>query len=221
MQKLENFFHAYVIGGARAMARAHIDALLAEHGISQSANPDFFVSEFVSFSVEDARNVRAWQELMPSGERKVSVIYTDFINAEAQNALLKTFEEPIENTYIFLAIPKPDMLLPTLLSRVRVVMPAEDAAGSSAGPEALTFLNMKIGERISFIGKLAEKSEDDDASAQVREKAIAFLDNLEHYLSADPQKNHNKLEQILKFKKYLYMSGSSVKMILETIALSI
>ncbi len=215
---METLFHAYVVGGARADARAHIETLLKSQSIAIQDNPDFFVQEFVAFSVDDARAIRGWQELMPVGERKVSVIYTDFINNEAQNALLKTFEEPIANTHIFLAVPKPELLLPTLLSRVRVLMPM---AQNETSIDASEFLNMNISERMQFIAKLAEKSEDDDASAQVREKAVSFLDGLEQLLSKDPQKNQKSLEQILKFKKYLYMSGSSVKMILETIAFGI
>lgn len=215
---MSELYHAYVVGGARAVARAHIDALLLEHAIVQQGNPDVFLQEFTAFSVDDARAIRAWQELMPVGERKVAVIYTDFINTEAQNALLKTFEEPIANTHIFLAVPKPETLLPTLLSRVQILTPHFE---NETSIEASEFLKMKLVDRMQFIAKLAEKSEDDDASAQVREKAVSFLDGLEQLLAKDPQKNQKSLEQILKFKKYLYMSGSSVKMILETIALGI
>lgn len=214
--QIEKLFHSYVVGGARAEARAHIEALLKDQSIDTQGNPDFFVQEFTAFAVDDARAIRGWQELMPLGERKISVIYTDFINSEAQNALLKTFEEPIANTHIFLAVPKPELLLPTLLSRVRVLTPISQ---NETSIDASEFLNMKTSERMQFIAKLAEKSEDDDASALVREKAVSFLDGLEQLLSNDPQKNQKSLEQILKFKKYLYMSGSSVKMILETIAL--
>ncbi len=216
-----NLYHAYVIGGARADARAHLDELFGLHAIKTAGNPDFFESEHVSFSVDDARALRAWQELMPSGERKVSVVYTDFINTEAQNALLKTFEEPFPNTHIFLIVPKPDILLPTLLSRVRVVQPARSDLAGSTIIESSKFLLMKIGERMSFIQKLAEKSEDDDASAQVREKAISFLNDLEFLLAKDKIKNQKKLDKIIRLKKYLQISGASVKMILETIALTI
>jgi hypothetical protein len=215
---MNSLYHAYVVGGARADARAHIETLLKSQSIAVQDNPDFFVQEFVAFSVDDARAIRGWQELMPVGERKVSVIYTDFINNEAQNALLKTFEEPIANTHIFLAVPKPELLLPTLLSRVQILTPI---ASNEASIEASEFVQMNLSQRMQFIAKLAEKSEDDDASAQVREKAVSFLDGLEQLLAKDPQKNQKSLEQILKFKKYLYVSGSSVKMILEAIALAL
>jgi hypothetical protein len=221
MQK-EPLFHAYIVGGARADARAHLAELFSAYKITTIGNADFAESAYVSFSVDDARALRAWQELMPGGERKISVVYTDFINTEAQNALLKTFEEPFPNTHIFLVVPNPDILLPTLLSRVRVMFPSgKNSAEFLPDPTSLSFLSMKVGERMSFIQRLADKSEDDDASALVREKAILFLNDLEFLFAKDRIKNQKKLEEIIRFKKYLYMSGSSVKMILETIALTI
>ena len=41
----------------------------------------------------------------------------DALNAEAQNALLKTLEEPPAASSFVLVTSRPDMLLPTVLSR--------------------------------------------------------------------------------------------------------
>lgn len=50
---------------------------------------------------------------------KIIVINSsDKMNAESQNFLLKTLEEPSKNTYIFLISSKPYSLKPTLLSRL-------------------------------------------------------------------------------------------------------
>ena len=43
------------------------------------------------------------------------------MNTESQNFLLKTLEEPSNNTYIFLTSSKPNLLKPTLLSRLNHV----------------------------------------------------------------------------------------------------
>lgn len=217
---MNSLFHAYVVGGARENARTYIETLLSKHGVVLHANPDYLLIERVSFSVEDARAIRSWQELAPLGEKKVLILYTDFITGEAQNALLKTFEEPVADTHIFFAVPNPDILLPTLLSRVQIIVPPVNA-GAEDNEEAKKFLKMKIGERMSFIQKLAEKSEDEDASAQVRERAVGFLNDLEFLLAKDIVKNQKKLDELIRLKKYLYMPGSSVKMILETIALTV
>ena len=214
---MAELFHAYVVGGARATARAHIESMLTEHGFVQTSNSDFVFRELVSFAIEDARELRAWQELTSmNGGHKVHVVYADFITREAENALLKTLEEPIPNTHIFFAIPKPDVLLPTLLSRVRVVMPARN---DDFKKMATDFLRSTEQQRLSYVAKLVEKSDDEEAAAEVRERTRALHDALEQSLAEDLTKNKSKLEQILKFKKYLYIPGASSRMILETLAL--
>ena len=216
---MAELFHAYVVGGARATARAHIESLLAENGIEQSNNADYLTRELVSFAIENARELRAWQELTSmNGGRKVHIIYADFMTREAENALLKTLEEPIPNTHIFFAIPKPDVLLPTLLSRVRVVMPAQS---DDLKKEANEFLRSTQQQRLSHVAKLVVNSDDEEAAADVRERTHALLDALEQTLADDLTKNKSKLEQILKFKKYLYIPGASSRMILETLALTL
>lgn len=227
-----NLFHAYVIGGPRATARGHIATLLAPFAVCTPGNPDYVVSEYVSFGVEEAEMVRDWQRLSPHGERKVCVIYTDFITPAAQNALLKTLEEPVPNTHIVLAVSKPDVLLGTLLSRVVVEIPERiqdrDMADMTGMADGTAFLKMSPGERIASVAKLAAKSEDEDAAAEVREKTIAFIESLETVYAKKLQQSDGdeqkkliaNIEQILLYKKYLHSPGASVKMILETIALT-
>ena len=207
----DTLFHAYVIGGNRDDARKHIASTLAPFSVTGA---DMFVTECVSFGMEEAHALRQWQILRPAGERKVCVVYADFITREAQNALLKTLEEPVEGTHIFLATPKPHMLLGTLLSRVRVV---QLSAQVGVEGEAERFLKMTKSERLEYVGKIVTKSEDEEAAAEVRERALAHLESLELYFYK--KQNVVLLEKILQFKKYLYSPGASVKMILETVAL--
>ena len=52
------------------------------------------------------------------GEYKVYVVpEADTMTVQAQNALLKTLEEPPDHSIIILATPEPERLLPTILSR--------------------------------------------------------------------------------------------------------
>ncbi len=219
---MDTLFHAYIVGGGRDIAMARVAEMLAPHGSFTSANPDYLFCEYVSFAVDDARSLRAWQELSPVGERKVCLICTDFMTPEAQNALLKTFEEPVPNTHLFFIVPKPDILLPTFLSRVQQVR-VESANGGVA--EAESFLRMTIGERMAYIQKLVAKSDDEDASSEVREKAIGFLESIERLYSQNlnavgSSQTAKKIETLLTFKRYMYTPGASVRALLETIALT-
>ncbi len=210
-------FHAYIIGGAREDARKQIAEMLAPFSEARTGNADYVVSEHVTFTIDDVRELSAWQELSALGERKFRIVYTEFINYAAEHALLKTLEEPVPGTHLFFVLPNPDILMPTVLSRVRVVK----TSGAGANFDDIKkFLSLSQVEKLAHIAKLVEKDDDDeDAPARVREQALTFANNLEHYLSEDVPKNSAKLEAILKLKKYLQIPGASAKMILETLAL--
>ncbi len=67
------------------------------------------------------------------GEGKLFLVpEADRMNPQAQNALLKTLEEPPEDTVFLLSASRPAALLPTILSRVRLIrfhpLSAEDAS---------------------------------------------------------------------------------------------
>jgi len=207
----ETLFHAYVVGGNTEETRRHISEMLAPFTVLSG---DMFTTECISLGVDEVESLRAWQSLRPAGQKKVCVVHTQFVTREAQNALLKTLEEPVADTHIFIALPKPHMLLGTLLSRVRVVDVSKKDAGHARAED---FLALSHSERIAYVGKIVTKSDEEEAAAEVREHALAHLESLELYFYK--KQNVAVLEKILQFKKYLYLPGASVKMILETIAL--
>ncbi|MFT8242683.1 DNA polymerase III subunit delta' [Roseomonas sp. BN140053] len=72
-------------------------------------------------AVEDARAVPRFLSMTPAegGWRTVIVDEAQALNAEAQNALLKTLEEPPSRAVLLLVTEAPDRLLPTIRSRCR------------------------------------------------------------------------------------------------------
>ena len=57
-----------------------------------------------------------------AGRRKIGIIsYADCMNNEAQNAFLKTLEEPPRDTVLILNTPNPASLLPTMISRCHTI----------------------------------------------------------------------------------------------------
>ena len=84
---------------------------------------------------------------------------------------------------------------------------------------------MSVGQRMAYIQKLVAKSDEDDASSEVREKAIGFLESIERLYSqklkeSDGTETAQKIQTLLTFKKYMYTPGASVRALLETIALT-
>ena len=79
--------------------------------------------EYSTITVDDVRGLCGFIMCTPlESERKVAVIDpADAMTEEAQNAFLKTLEEPPADTTIILVAVSTDMLLPTVRSRCRRV----------------------------------------------------------------------------------------------------
>lgn len=211
-----SLYHAYIIEGEKEQAREHVFSLLKENGLLPTQNQDSVIGEFVNFSISDARALKEWQILSSTNKTgKAYVAICDFINIEAQNALLKTFEEPTPNTHIFLVVGNSDTLLDTLISRVEKIKLDRTSKNLY---DISSFVRLSIPEKIKFVEKICEKGDDESASAQVRSNAIHFLNELEYFLAKDARTNKDKITKIIDLKKYLNISGCSVKMILESIA---
>ncbi len=119
----------------------------------------------------------------PKGETKVGVIAdADRMNEQAENAFLKTLEEPPDRTLLMLLSTKPQRLLPTILSRcVQVKLTGGRPLGNGGGDELVAALN-KVAERgfgtpmaalhmkSVFTDFLAEKKDEAEASAKAAAK---------------------------------------------------
>ena len=68
--------------------------------------------------IAEVRAVKTFLSRKPfASPKKAVVIEGDLLTLEAQNALLKTLEEPPQNSVIFILTTTEDKLLPTILSR--------------------------------------------------------------------------------------------------------
>lgn len=63
----------------------------------------------------------AGQHTFTGGRRVIIIERVDKMNQPAQNALLKTLEEPISGTAFLLLTDSPELLLPTIISRCRAL----------------------------------------------------------------------------------------------------
>lgn len=209
--------HAYLIEGNRESVESNLKPSLTETlDISMEGNPDFLHMELDLFSINDARRLADFQSKRALVEgRKVIIVSFDRIIHETQNALLKVLEEPTEGTHIFLVTPTLAGFLPTLLSRVEVIKKEEGRIEDKEGAEnAKHFLQSSPAERIKTVKKIADSKN--------KQQARAFLNGLERELySQGIQNNQSSLKQILFAQKYLHDRGSSIKQLLEHIALSV
>ena len=69
--------------------------------------------------ISDIRNIKRLVSRSSDGKR--IIVFHENITLEAQNALLKTLEELPDDTFIFFFVSAVDRLIPTIISRSRIV----------------------------------------------------------------------------------------------------
>lgn len=204
--------HAYVIEGDKDSILVDLFADLKEHyGMEREGNPDFVIHEVDTLGIDHARSLAYDHIKRPlQSPRRVFIFAFNKILHEAQNALLKVFEEPSKYATLILITPSAQSLLPTLLSRVERITHASLARESERN-DARAFLASTISERMARIKKLIDAKDD--------EKTGRFVAGLIGELrSHGLDKNASALGEVLFVEQYLGDRGASHKMLLEHLA---
>ncbi len=209
--------HAYALSGSGEEFLESLFKLFKEGGIATEGNPDFIWRKFENLGVDEARSLKEEAALKGFGTtKKIFIIEADSLTREAQNALLKLFEEPIAHTHFFLVVRETKHLLPTLLSRVIILETEKKKEDFS---EAKKFLSMSYKYRLEFIKKRTDKKGKEDIMN--KSEALTLLNGIEVLLYKLPPLNSHlqTLLELAKSRSYITDQGASLKMILEHIAL--
>ncbi len=212
-----NLHHAYFLVGEKDSTSLALDTFLSNDvGFGISGNPDFFRKEFVTLTIDGARDIAVLQEAKSFAEgmgKKVFVISAEVITEEAQNALLKVFEEPTPGTHFFIISPQ-DILLPTLRSRMQTIR-----VGNETAEETEKVLDLDLKERMEKVKGITDSIKDEEGTKQ---DAISLLNQIEKELYSRGVVEHESSLRICEDARLaLYDRGAPVKMILENVMLSI
>ena len=178
---------------------AEITTIIAEDEVTDT--------EFEKFGVSDAQRLVRDAHLRPAdSSQQLFVVRAQFITLEAQNALLKVFEEPPQSTKFLLIVPKDFIVIPTLLSRCEIVI-----TNSSAAKNALfeAFLSASFAERLALIDG-AQKKKDARWQREIKKGLIGYL-----------QTHTGHLKELEYAARLLLTRGASNKLLLEHAALTI
>ncbi|MBI3888569.1 hypothetical protein HY311_02135 [Candidatus Nomurabacteria bacterium] len=213
-----NLHHAYLIEGVRDEMTNEVLEFLKDIPISTTGNPDFINISIDNFKIDEAFDLRAMSANKSfSGGKRIFLICVNSFSLDAQNVLLKMFEEPIENTHFFLIVPDTNALLKTLVSRFYQISPTLGVGEGTT--EAEKFIAMPLKNRLDFIKELlAEEDDENIATDSNRAKAIKFLNALELVMSRGTL-DSKFFEHLFKVREFLRMPGSSAKMLMEGVAL--
>lgn len=212
----QSLHHAYFIEGNSELVLPKLFSFLKdEMSVVFEGNPDAHISTHDTFGIDEGRLLKEQQANRAfDGGKKIFIISFNSITTEAQNSLLKVFEEPTEHTHFFLVSNTSNRILPTLKSRLIVIKHEhEERVSSVAGAE---FLAMNLKDRLALITKI---SEDKD-----KKKALLLVQNIIGiYKNKKPliqlsKEERNTLNQLLTLEGYIEDRSSSIKMLLEHVA---
>lgn len=216
--------HAYlIIGDAETALRSLKDFLEKELSVSTKGNPDFIEVVHDTFGIDEARHLKSSTSMRAIDLSKFAVISLNSITVEAQNSLLKIFEEPVGQTTFFVIAPSLEIFIPTLLSRFFIIELKKNADLSESEKKnallAKKFLASSPAKRMSLVDDLIEKKD--------KIVVIDFLNSLESLLANEfhtkgPRKEIiSACNEIIKYKGYLYDRSPSIKMLLHHISCTI
>ncbi|MES2416199.1 MAG: hypothetical protein V4504_00640 [Patescibacteria group bacterium] len=221
----DNLHHAYLIEGSREIILPEVLSFLEILDVKTSGNPDFYNVFIDSFKIKDAENLKMLVNQKIFSEeikaRKIFIISTNSFLLEAQNSLLKVFEEPTAHTHFFIIVPDVSIFIPTIISRFRVI--STKGKNEEYIKIAESFIVMKLSARLDFLKEFLKDKDDEDEIIEdsTRAKANRFLDALETVLHAKniSTSNTDVFDHIFKVRGFLRQPGSSSKMLLESVAL--
>lgn len=210
--------HGYLLEGEQEkVIKELLEFFKHKLGIVVRGNPDVTVSKYATFGIDDGRELKNRASQKSYSEWKLFVIAFQSITTEAQNSLLKLFEEPTPHTHFFLITATAEMILPTLKSRLFIVSDTREQLTDDRSVQfAKQFIKSSKPNRIKLLKGIIDSRD--------KGKAIAFLGELEEVLYCERDfvnggRRANGLTQIQKCRRYLYGRSPQIKMLLEHIAL--
>jgi DNA polymerase III delta prime subunit len=228
--------HAYCLVGDRQTIIAELKKeLLEKLDFDATGHPDFSLREYdlLKLHPEGKPNYNTILEeiILPAqsfpvkAKNKIIVIMADDIHINAQNSLLKFFEEPTASTKIFLILPSASRLLPTVLSRLVVMdINREDnifKEGISLFNEE-EFLAGSIADRMKTVSEILSARTDEEISRGDISEFLRRLLKLCFEKVKDKKQTKENLSWLGELEKncrYSEDPSSSFKIILEYIAI--
>ncbi len=203
-QKLTH--HSYLLSGPSFPIHTALKQVLHNvWGIPVTQPPIVFEYIHDTFGIDESRHLHSFASRKGFGEKQFFIIRAHTLTHQAQNALLKLFEEPSESVCFFLIVPNGDTLLPTLRSRFEHISLAPSGQRTEEGN---LFLSSTIAERLGHIVNILKEKDIESAR-----ELVATLAHAVHTTTAK--------EAICRAERYLNGPSPSLKQVLEGLTYSL
>lgn len=171
--------HAYIVTGGTKKERAEKIQTFIEEAAVSPCDCITIVPSPTSIGVDSVRSVTSRLSIRPIASSCYVCLIRDAqtMTPEAQNAFLKTLEEPPGGTIIILETTQPDALLPTILSRCQLVnlgnaTQYSDEEINTCIDTLKFFKEVSVGNRLQKIDTIAKTQPDALAFVNLATRAL-------------------------------------------------
>jgi len=199
--------HSNLLIGTPEAAETYLKSFCDNLEVKLANNPDFFAFRMPTFGIDEARELSLLSARKALIHHKIFFITSSRLTLEAQNALLKTFEDPFPDTYFFLVAREEALIIPTLLSRMQAIRVGHGGV-ASVYAEAERFLSLPIKDRLLFAKKFVE----DEGDLPI------FLDDLLLLLRQD-KKSSKLLKAVYDIRRVVSDFLVSPRLVIEHLSL--
>ena len=208
-----------LIVGNKDKTKEETERIIAENSISK-----FDINLIESEKTVGIAQTRLLQKnifLTPNSGAKKAVILESFfgITIDAQNSLLKILEEPPEDTIIMILVSSLDFVLPTIISRCKIINLSKVSKLSEKENQDIleVFEDLKK-DRISNALLIAQDYSKD------KDEALTFLENLILTLDKNLENNKNSgkiLKDLQKTYTIIKTTNVNIRLALENLFLNL
>lgn len=207
---------AWLVQGGQELI-PHIERMFESSGVRTKGNPDYLLRSYNHFGIDEARDIRARASTRAlSGAGRMFIMLATTLTAEAQNALLKTFEEPVPGTIFVLVVPSPDTLLATVRSRMQRL--DIEGAARETDVDVRSFMKADPAKRLDLLKPYLERDDNDERDIR---GALSLLAAIERALAekTNDASAREGLHAVFRARRYIADKGALLKPLLEHVAL--
>lgn len=198
--------HAHLIAGEDGIGKSKLANILAKLILNGQLDREYvdiinYRSNKASFGVDDVRNIIEEVSKKPfEGDKKVVIIHEgNKLTIQAQNALLKTIEEPPNGVHIIILCESLELILDTIKSRCetyKLTPLTKEELYEYIRVKQFNYNENEIKSAIAFSGGIPGKIDryfNDDTLKDLRSKILYLIKDL----------NKNDVEVILQYEEKL------------------
>lgn len=193
-----------------------------DYNIQKTLDVHIVESETTSIGIDEIKKLLGSLQYKPlSHEKQFGIIINAYLlTTEAQNVLLKSLEEPSQNTEFIIAARSVTDVLPTIRSRCTIHYISAEESKVKIPEECNTFIQMKPHERFLFIreySKTHKKKED------LEQFIVGLIEIYRTKLQEDRNlsKNNGENLKILNTAYSYWQSNVNKQLLLEYIAINL